>query len=44
MLLICYNLLNSQNVPINTMKNGWLQGDTCDVAKKASKVVQKKEP
>ena len=45
MLLVCYNLLNSQNIPIIQWqgKNGWLQGPS-GVAKKAAEVAQKKEP
>ena len=41
MLLVCYNLLNSQNIPINLNNSEkWL---VTDVAKKAAEVAQKKE-
>ena len=44
MLLMCYNLLNSQNIPIN--QQHWkLVGyrDTSNIAKKAAEVARKKE-
>ena len=44
MLLVCYNLVNSQNIPINQQQ--WKMGrykDTSNVAKKAAEVSQKKE-
>ena len=44
MLLVCYNLLNSQNIPINQQQ--WkmvVYKDISDVAKKAAEVAQKKE-
>ena len=45
MLLVCYNLLDSQNIPINQYPNWKMVGykDTSDVAKKAAEVAQKKE-
>ena len=39
MLLVCYNLLNSQNIPVNMV----VYKETSDVAKKAAEVAQKKE-
>ena len=44
MLLVCYNLLNSQNIPIN-QKQCKMVGykDASDVAKKAAEVALKKE-
>ena len=43
MLLVCYNLLNSQNVATyqSIISEKWL--DTSDVAKNAAEVAQKKE-
>ena len=44
MLLVCYNLLNSQNK--STSQQQWKMvgyKDTSDVAKKAAEVAQKKE-
>ena len=44
MLLVCYNLLNSQNIPIN--QSQWKNvghKDTSNVAEKAAEVLQKKE-
>ena len=44
MLLVCYDLLNSQNIPINQQQ--WKMvgyKDTFDAAKKAAEVAQKKE-
>ena len=44
MLLVCYNLLNSQNIPINQYPNWKIVGykDTSNVDKKAAEVAQKK--
>ena len=44
MLLMCYDLLNSQDVPIN-QKQSKMVGcrNTSNVAKKDAEVVQKKE-
>ena len=44
MLLVCYNLLNTQNIPIN-QQQGKMVGyeDSSDVTKKAAEVAQKKE-
>ena len=39
MLLVCYNLLNSQNIPISMVG----EKDTSNMAKKAAKVAQRKE-
>ena len=44
MLLVCYNFLNSQNIPINNSERkeiGYYY--TSDVAKKAAEVSQEKE-
>ena len=44
MLFVCYNLLNSQNVSINSNGKRLLTyKDTSGVAKKAIEVAQKKE-
>ena len=45
MLLVCYNLLNCQNIAnLSINENGWLlQGYLRRVAKKAAEVAQKKE-
>ena len=45
MLLVCYNLLNTQNIPINQEVTVKMVGckDNSNVAKKAAEVVQKKE-
>ena len=47
MLLVCYNLLNSQNIAryLSINKQWKMVGysDTSDVAKKAAEVAQKKE-
>ena len=45
MLVVCYNFLNSQNIPINQYPNWKMVGykDTSDVAKKTAEVAQKKE-
>ena len=44
MLLVCYNLLKSQNIPINKQKRKMVcYNDTSDVTKKAAKVAQKTE-
>ena len=44
MLLVCYNLLNCQNIPINQQqwKNVGYKDDS-DVAQKVAEVAQKKE-
>ena len=44
MLLVCYNLLNTQNIPINQEGTVKMVGckDNFNVAKKATEVVQKK--
>ena len=45
MLLLCYNLLNSQNIPTYQSTTVKMVGnkDTSDVAKKAAEVAQKKK-
>ena len=44
MLLVCYNLLNSQNMPINQSQLKMVSyRNTSDVAEKAAEVAQKKE-
>ena len=44
MLLVCYNLLNSQNIHINQQQSKMVgYKDTFKVAKKAAEVALKKE-
>ena len=44
MFVVCYNLLNSQNVTINQQQRKMVgYKDNSNVAKKAVEVVQKKE-
>ena len=42
MLLVCYNLLNSQNIPINQYHQQWKMVGCRKTAKKAAEVEQKK--
>ena len=44
MLLVCYYLLNSQNIPINNkLKKGWFLGHLRRKLKKLLKIHRKKE-
>ena len=43
MLLVCYNLLNSQNISINNSEKKVGDLDAYDVTKKVAEIAQKKE-
>ena len=44
MLLVCYNLANSQNIPINQQQRKMLgYKDTSDLAKNTAEFAKKKE-
>ena len=43
MILVCYSLLNSQNISINNSEKKVGYYDTSGVAKKAAEFAQKKE-